>query len=404
MPDLMKDVATQGGELLLPFDPTHVIDNLRYERYTAPSNGGRRAAGPGLLPSTLYYAARPLLPIALRRHIQALYLRGWDKIPFPRWPVDLTVENLLEALLRILFEVQGVHLIPFIWFWPDGASSATVMTHDVETVAGRDRSPLLMDIDESFGIQSSFQVVPEGRYAVPSDFLNEIRCRGHELNVQDLNHDGRLFSSRKEFEHRVQRINEYGRDFGARGFRSAVLYHNLDWYESLQFEYDMSVPNIGHLEPQRGGCCTVFPYFVGDVLELPVTTTQDYSLFHVMRDYTLTLWRSQMNAIISKHGLASFIVHPDYLEAQRARDLYRCLLAFLDQCRTQKRMWVTTPGEVSMWWRQRNDMRLISDGRGWKIEGAGRERARIAYAFLERDRLAYRLADEDMIQHRKALS
>ena len=54
----------------------------------------------------------------------------------------------------------------------------------------------------------------------------------------------------------------------------------------------MSVPNVAHLEPQRGGCCTVMPYFVGDVLELPLTTIQDYSLFHILGDYSTTLWKN----------------------------------------------------------------------------------------------------------------
>jgi hypothetical protein len=40
----------------------------------------------------------------------------------------------------------------------------------------------------------------------------------------------------------------------------------------------MSVPNVGHLEVQRGGC-TVMPYFIGRIVELPVTTSQDYSVF-----------------------------------------------------------------------------------------------------------------------------
>ena len=95
----------------------------------------------------------------------------------------------------------------------------------------------------------------------------------------------------------------------------------------------MSVPNAAHLEPQRGGCCTVMPYFVGDILELPLTTTQDYSLFHILGDYSTALWKAQTELILSKNGLISFITHPDYLSEQRALAVYTELLAHLAQLR-----------------------------------------------------------------------
>jgi hypothetical protein len=77
---------------------------------------------------------------------------------------------------------------------------------------------------------------------------------------------------------------------------------------------------VAHLEPQKGGCCTVFPYFIGDVLELPVTTTQDYTLWHILGERSTDLWKAQMDVILQKNGLANFIVHPDYiLEPDRAR-------------------------------------------------------------------------------------
>jgi hypothetical protein len=28
----------------------------------------------------------------------------------------------------------------------------------------------------------------------------------------------------------------------------------------LCFAYDMSIPNVAHLDPQRGGCCTIMPF------------------------------------------------------------------------------------------------------------------------------------------------
>lgn len=386
--DLNPDVTAHQGRLSPPFDLVQAIENLRYERYAHAENAFSAANQNGLL-RRLYYSTRPLLPLKFRSVLQRIYLRGWNRISFPSWPVDVTVENLIEKVLLFSMKAAGLTTIPFIWFWPDGASSATIMTHDIETTAGRDFCGSLMDIDESFGFRSSFQVVPEERYRVPPDFLSAIRARGHCINVQDLNHDGQLFSDRLQFCSRVKLINEYGRKFGAKGFRSAVLYRNLNWYDQLEFEYDMSVPNVGHLDAQRGGCCTVFPYFIGHILELPVTTTQDYSLFHILRDYSLDLWMAQASGVEAKHGLLSFIVHPDYLSDNRSQKTYHALLAYLRQRSRERGMWIATSDAVNRWWRQRSQMRLVSRDGTWLIDGPGKERAGIGYARIDGDRIVY---------------
>jgi hypothetical protein len=197
-----------------------------------------------------------------------------------------------------------------------------------------------------------------------------------------------LFHDRREFSTRVQKINAYGRQFGATGFRSAVLYRNQSWFDELEFSYDMSVPNVAHMDPQRGGCCTVFPYFIGDILELPVTTTQDYSLFHMMNDYSTDLWKRQIELIMEKHGLMSFIVHPDYLQTEQARAAYENLLTHLTELRDDRGVWLPTPGELSRWWRERAAMTIVEDDSGLHIEGPGKEQARIAFASERNGKLA----------------
>ena len=118
--------------------------------------------------------------------------------------------------------------------------------------------------------------------------------RGFEVNVHDLKHDGRLYADHREFLRRAERINNYVREFGAEGFRSGILYRNADWFDAFEFSYDMSIPNVAHLDPQRGGCCTVMPYFIGKIVELPLTCTQDYTLFNILEDYSIELWKKQI--------------------------------------------------------------------------------------------------------------
>ncbi|MGA7513483.1 MAG: hypothetical protein WBW46_11360 [Candidatus Sulfotelmatobacter sp.] len=346
----------------------------------------------------MYYGLRPLFPVWVRKHLQQLYLKGWEQIAFPVWPVDRTVDALFEYLLLLSMRAADVDRVPFIWFWPEGAPSCAMMTHDVETREGRDLCASVMDIDDSFGIKASFQVVPEERYEVTPSFLKSITNRGFGLAVQDLNHDGHLYTNRRQFIARARKINSYRRQWGVEGFRSAILYRNQEWFDDLEFSYDMSIPNVAHLDPQRGGCCTVMPYFIGKMLELPVTATQDYTMFHVLGDYSLDLWKRQMGLIMEKNGLMSFIVHPDYLTTPREITVYKALLGELVRLREEQGVWVATPDEISRWWRQRAEMRVVKEGDAFRIEGPGSERARLAYASEKDGRLV--LALESMSPER----
>lgn len=393
--DTLNDAVFEPGAVLLAFDPDEVVDNLRLERYCNGSDNHSLFSGG--LANRLYYWARPYLGVGFRRHLQKLRLADWRSIPFPHWPIDRTVEQMHETLLRLCMQARGDKKLPFIWFWPEGFTSCAIVTHDVETVQGRDFCFSLMDIDDSFGIKSSFQLIPEERYELQPAFVESIRSRGFEVNVHDLNHDGRLFANYTQFTERARRINEYGRAFHAQGFRSGALYRNLAWYEALEFSYDMSVPNVGHLDPQRGGCCTVMPYFVGGILELPVTITQDYSLFHILKQYSTELWKHQISRLMEYRGLANFIVHPDYIQQRPMTDVYQSLLAHLAQLRSEGKIWAPLPREVNQWWRARSKMKLVQQGDNWVIEGAGTEkaRARVAYAILEGDYLRYELAEKE---------
>jgi len=387
--DASKTTTVSDSEIRLPFDALGVVENLRREHYVKRLSFGQSDLAHNGLIRDAYYLLRAFMPVRIRRHLQRAYFKDWQNLPFPRWPVDVTVDCLHEAFLRLTMRAQGRDRVPFIWFWPEGASGCLILTHDVETAAGRDFAPSLMDIDISHGFRASFQVVPEERYEVPDSFVREIRSRGFEFNIHDLNHDGRLFREKTEFLRHANRINEYVKRYDARGFRAGAMYRNQDWYDAFEFSYDMSVPNVAHLEPQRGGCCTVMPYFVGRILEIPLTTSQDYSIFHILNDYSIELWKKQIDLILRKNGLVSFITHPDYLIERRSRGVYESLLAYLREFVQRRGLWETVPGEVDRWWRARSEMKLVEDQRGWRIEGPESERARIAYATVEGERIVY---------------
>ena len=120
----------------------------------------------------------------------------------------------------------------------------------------------------------------------------------------------------------------------------------------------MSVPSIGHLELQRGGCCSIMPFFNGHMVELPVTTTQDYSLFHILKQHSIDVWKQQLSLISERNGRAASITHPDYLQETRAQKTYTALLNHLKEVRSQGKSWMALPRDVCRWWRDRSCMRL----------------------------------------------
>jgi hypothetical protein len=391
--DASKDVLCDGATIQVPFSFSEVVDNLRLERYRQNMVPRREVFARSELIRKWYYLIRGGLPASVRRQLQKAYFSDREELPFPAWPVDFTVDNLHQELLRLLMQAGGVKRVPFIWFWPEGADSCLIMTHDVETSVGRDFTSRLMDLDDSYGIKASFQVIPEKRYQISDDYVGEIRRRGFEFNLHDLNHDGNLYRERSEFDRRAARINSYVRRYGARGFRAGSMYRRQDWYDVFEFSYDMSVPNVAHLEPMRGGCCTVMPYFVGKILEIPLTLTQDYSLIHILDEYSTNLWKQQVALIREQNGLISLIIHPDYLVEPRAREVYQSLLEYLRQTVDQERTWNALAGDVDLWWRARSRMSLVARGDGWEIIGPESERARLAYAILDGQRLVYELAE-----------
>jgi len=375
----------------LPFDFTEMIENLRLERYNLEPNGMERLAL-GKSVRRVYYFLRDFLPFRIRRQLQKIYLRDWENLSFPSWPLDTTVDRLHEDILRLSMEAAGVAKLPFIWFWPNGSRNCLLLTHDVETRQGRDFTFELMDLDDSYGFKASYQVIPEHRYHVSDDYVAEIRRRGCEFNIHDLNHDGLLYSDRSEFLRRAVKINHYLEQYNSRGFRAGAMYRREDWYDAFRVSYDMSVPNVAHLEPLRGGCCTVMPYFIGDILEIPLTTVQDYSLFHILDDYSLTLWKRQIALIQERHGLLSFLAHPDYLIDSRARQTYKALLDHLQTIAGDRNIWVALPGEVNDWWRARAQMHLVSREGEWHVEGQEKERAAVAFATVRNGRMEYSVA------------
>jgi len=202
--------------------------------------------------------------------------------------------------------------------WPDGKRFAFVLTHDVESKAGVARCRSLMEVEKKCGFRSSFNFIPEGTYRVSREFRMELAQNGFEVGVHDLYHDGRLYRNRVQFARNANRINQYLKDWGAKGFRSGFMFHNLEWLQDLDILYDISTFDTDPFEPQPDGTGTIFPFWQESVggrgyVEMPYTLPQDSALFLILRERTPAIWKKKVDWIAGYGGMALLNAHPDYM-------------------------------------------------------------------------------------------
>ena len=299
-----------------------------------------------------YYAVKRLIPRRLQLAARRLHMRRIGFPEFPAWPLDDSVARLLRFYAHCLLLGAEAAMLRFRWFWPGEFRAALLLTHDVESAEGLRLALELADLEEERGFRSSFNVVASG-YAVDHGVLRELRGRGFEIGLHGLHHDRSLFASRAAFEGQLPAVADAARAFEAEGFRSPSTHRVHDWLHLLPVRYDCSVPHSDPFEPMPGGCCTIWPYFVGEVVELPYTLPQDHTLFTLLRKTSSEPWLTQVAAIEQRYGLAQCLSHPDpgYLGDPDKRALYR---EFLDALVDRPWLWKPLPRDLAAWWRRRD--------------------------------------------------
>lgn len=256
-----------------------------------------------MLRNRIFYAIKPLVPRRLQLFIRRQIVRQKEKRYRHIWPIDPKSATP-----------------PKNWKgWPENKKFALVLSHDVDFQKGHDGVVKLMDIEDKLGFKSSFNFVPE-RYKVSKDLIETVKNRGFQVCVHGLKHDGKLFSCRKEFNRRAKKINRYLKDWGAIGFTSPSMHHNLEWMHILNILHSTSTFDTDPFEPQPDSIRTIYPFLVrnsrqinGGFLELPYTLPQDHLLYVIMRQKNIDIWKKKISWIAEKGGMALLNTHSDYM-------------------------------------------------------------------------------------------
>ncbi len=361
----------RGGATILPFDPDETIGNLRSERYLT-LRGDRALALTGYARRT-YYAIRPLLPRRVQIGLRRAFSRHQARTVFPRWPVEPALHDLVDLVLQRAADAAG-EPVPSIAPWPRGRTWALVLTHDVETSRGRDAIERIRAIEATLGLRSGWNLVPE-RYEVPDSLVGHLKGAGCEVGVHGLRHDGRDLDAWDTRESRVPQMQRWARRWGSAGFRSPATHRVWEAMPKLGFAYDSSYPDTDPFEPMAGGCCSWLPFFNRDIVELPITLTQDHTLFVILRRDE-SLWRQKVEYLRARGGMALLIVHPDYMRDDGRLAVYRRLL---ESVRDDPAMWTALPHEVADWWRRRAATSLQVVNGEWESHGPAAGEVAITY-------------------------
>lgn len=306
----------------------------------------------------IYYRIKPFIPRWLQIFLRRRDINGKRLLCRDVWPID-------EKAGKPPDEWSG---------WPEEKRFALVLTHDIETAKGHDKCRGLIEIEQELGFRSSFNFVPE-RYNVSSELRRYLTRNGFEVGVHDLNHDGKLYKSEKIFKDRAIRINHYLKEWNCAGFRSGSMHHNLDWIRELNIQYDASTFDTDPFEPVSDGVGTIFPFYVQGkhgqkgYVELPYTLPQDFTLFVLMEEKTIDIWKRKLDWIAEHGGMALLTTHPDYMDFNGENPgieeypvrYYKEFLSYI-KLKYDDRYWHVLPGEISRFWTE-NTANKIRDCR-----------------------------------------
>jgi glycosyltransferase involved in cell wall biosynthesis/peptidoglycan/xylan/chitin deacetylase (PgdA/CDA1 family) len=302
-----------------------------------------------MLLTKTYYTFKFLVPRRLQIRLRRYFVRRKRASHADIWPIDHNAGKPPEGWTG----------------WPDGKKFALVLTHDVETAKGLDKCYQLAELEERLGFRSSFNFVA-GDYPVPAALRQCLTDRGFEIGIHGLHHDKNPFRSKSVFRKQSVEINRTLKEWGAVGFRSPSMYHDLEMLRHLDIEYDASTFDTDPFEPQPDGMSTIFPFWVPDrdrqkgYVELPYTLPQDFLLFVLMQEKNIDIWKKKLDWIADQGGMALFIAHPGYMRFNNTLvyDEYpvRYYEEFLEyiKSRYEGQYWHALPRDVARFWAGKN--------------------------------------------------
>ena len=297
----------------------------------------------------IYYNLKPIMPRRIQIALRRMLVQQKRKLTQDVWPID-------KKSLKIPDNWTG---------WPEQKRFAVILTHDVEGAKGVQNCLALSELEKRLGFRSSFNFVIEDYHTSPK-IRHNLVSDGFEVGIHGLTHNQKFLQTEKDFLKQCPRINQCLKDWNVIGYRTPSMLGNLSWINRLNIEYDASTFDTDPFEPKPDGVQTIFPFWVDanesgkGFVELPYTLPQDFTLYIIMQEKRIDIWRQKLDWIAKHGGMALLITHPDYMNFT-GKDLcideypVRLYADFLEYIKTkyEGQYWHVLPKEIAQFWLKR---------------------------------------------------
>lgn len=323
-------VRTKKNQILIYFDIEKTIDYLIHERYYKI----RRP----------FYTHLPVhihsIPGPMRSLLKKIFF-GKGKENFPAWPIEPSVEALRCIYLNCLRLAGNKEKIKP--FWPKKKKYAVMFSHDIDTKKGFFNIDKFMNLEKKYGVKSCINILGSG-YGVNIADYDKFVYSNFEFGMHGYIHDNKLiFLPKSKISDHLSQKPIWIR---MKGFRSPSLLRSPKLFKVLEsmFEWDSSCIDTerGSQVAYANGCCTVFPFYKGGLLEIPITIPQD------ALGGNLDVWLKKLKFIKDVGGIAVFNVHPEpHLSGNEAGlEQYENLLRIITK---DESAWITLPSNLKKW-------------------------------------------------------
>lgn len=273
-------------------------------------------------PSTIYnlFTGLPVPYGIAPKRLRDFFMKGRGGKENLTFCDKLPLDALRFILVREIEELSQKKLHRKTW---NGKRYACIVTHDVDTRKGLQRSKYVKRLEEKYDVPSAWYI-PSQHYKLDSETIKELANHG-EIGAHDTRHDGKLALLPKE--KLVERVYEAKQtlekivDCPVRGFRAPLLQHSLKILQASReagYTYDTSIPTWEPKHPctmKPHGIGTTHPININGVVEIPVTLPQDHQMIHALGmrpEETVKAWIKLMKMIEKMGGLCVLLIHPNY--------------------------------------------------------------------------------------------
>jgi len=305
--------------------------------------------------STLYRLLTGLpVPYTLApKRLRDLFMNGYGGQENLSFCDKLPLDALRFILVKAIEKLSEKTLHRKTW---NGKKYACIVTHDVDTRRGLQRTRCLKKLEENYDVPSAWYI-PSKRYKLDLDTIRELANHG-EVGAHDTRHDGKLAQLPKR--KLIERLLEAKRTLEriarqpVEGFRAPILQHNFMIIQALEeagYNYDTSIPTWEPKHPytmKSHGIATTYSLTLNGLTEIPVTLPQDHQLLNVLgltpREVTKK-WLEMISLIKNLGGLCTFLIHPEYKLANLKLDFYEELV---NTIASDSEAWITTPSKIAL--------------------------------------------------------